>query len=450
MALAPSPLTPSYAISKAASFNMTQSLRALLASQGVRVHAVLTGPTDIEMTRGFEIPKASPEAVARAILDGKEFGEEDIFPDPMSASISESWRSGAVKANGTGERRLRGTTASQRIIPNGHVVSDGPHRPVCCSPGCQGQRTTGLERHVLSNGQRIRVADSTARRGILRLVTPSAASGSRTHMTANMRQAQPKAMTEQIRRRTMSDHKIGTREQWLSASADLLEREKQLSRLEDDLAQRRRDLPWVPVEKQYSLQTRDGAKSLPELFDGRTQLVVYHFMFGPSYAAGCPTNSSIADSINGLLPHLKARDVTMICVSGAPLEKLLAYQQRMGWGFTWASSYQSDFNYDFGVSSTEEATREWVTPLLEGGLPPIASQNAKASGTDVVSYIAEGFGFNAFARESDTVYHTYSCASRGVEFLMGYYPILDRTPMGRDEGDGFQTWLRRHDEYVVE
>jgi len=171
-------------------------------------------------------------------------------------------------------------------------------------------------------------------------------------------------------------------------------------------------------------------------------------MFGPDYAAGCPTNSSIADSFNGVLPHLEARDVTMICISGAPLEKLLAYREQMGWSFTWASSYQSDFSFDFGISGTEEATRAWVAPLLEDGLlPPIASQNASACGTDVVRYLAEGFGVNVFVRESDTVYHTYASTSRGVEFLMGYYPVLDRTPKGRDESDGFQLWLRRQDEY---
>jgi len=172
--------------------------------------------------------------------------------------------------------------------------------------------------------------------------------------------------------------------------------------------------------------------------------MIYHFMFGPTYASGCPTNSSIADSFNGLIPHLEARDVTMICVSGAPIEKLLAYKQRMGWSFNWASSYQTDFNYDLGVSSTVEAMRQWAT---EGGLPPIANQNANACGTDVVNYISEGFGFNTFARESDIVYHTYCGRGRGVEFLMGYYPILDRTPKGRDESQAFQTWLRRHDEY---
>jgi predicted dithiol-disulfide oxidoreductase (DUF899 family) len=246
----------------------------------------------------------------------------------------------------------------------------------------------------------------------------------------------------------MADRKIGTRQEWLAASAAVLAGEKELTRLGDELAQRRWDLPWVAVDKDYTLQTVRGAESLAELFDGRSQLVVYHFMFGPSYTAGCPTNSSIADSFNGIVPHLKARDVTMICVSGAPLGKLLDYQQRMGWSFTWASSFGSDFNYDLGVSSTEEEAREWVTPTPDGGLPPIASQNATACGTDLVSYLREGFGFNTFAREGKSVYRTYSSSSRGVEFLMGYYPILDRTPRGRDEGsNAFQTWLRRHDEY---
>jgi len=246
----------------------------------------------------------------------------------------------------------------------------------------------------------------------------------------------------------MADHKIGTRAEWLAATADLLEGEKDLIRVGDELAWKRQELPWVPVEKEYRFQTADGRRSLAELFDGRSQLVVYHFMFGPGYTAGCPTNSSIADSFDGVLPHLRARDVTMICVSRAPVEKLLAYRQRMGWGFPWVSAGESDFNADFGVSSTEEATRGWVTPMLEAGsLPPIAAQNASATGTDIVSYLAEGFGVNVFAREGNTVYHCYSSSARGVEFLMGYYPILDRTPKGRDEGDAFQTWLRRHDEY---
>jgi predicted dithiol-disulfide oxidoreductase (DUF899 family) len=183
-------------------------------------------------------------------------------------------------------------------------------------------------------------------------------------------------------------------------------------------------------------------------------------MFGPNYTAGCATCSSTADSFNGVLPHLEARDITMICISHAPLEKLLAYRQRMGWIFNWASSHESDFKFDFGVSVADGATHE--VPLLEAnevaafallndpsvreGLPPIVTENAAATGTDVVGYFREGHGVSAFARDSDSVYHCYSSYARGTEFLMGYYAILDRTPKGRDEDDGHM-WLRRHDEY---
>jgi predicted dithiol-disulfide oxidoreductase (DUF899 family) len=247
----------------------------------------------------------------------------------------------------------------------------------------------------------------------------------------------------------MTEYKTGTREEWVTARAVLLEREKELTAMSDAVAAQRRELPWVLVDKEYMFQTTDGPKTLVELFEDRSQLVVYHFMFGADYTAGCPTNSSIADSFNGVVPHLGARDVTLICVSGAPIDKLVAYRERMGWSFTWASSYHSDFNFDFGVSGTEEATRQWVEPMLDGGfLPPIATQNADACGVDVVRYLAEGFGVNTFAREGDTVYHTYASTSRGVEFLMGYYPILDRAPKGRDETNGFQMWLHRHDEYL--
>src|SRR5216683_7435392 len=186
----------------------------------------------------------------------------------------------------------------------------------------------------------------------------------------------------------MTSHRIGTREEWLAASARLLEREKELTRMGDELARQRRELPWVPVEKEYTLQTEDGARTLAELFNGRSQLVVYHFMFGPGYQAGCPSCSSTADSFNGVLAHLQARDVTMICVSRAPLDKLLAYRERMGWSFTWASSHESDFNFDFGVSASEEQTREWAAPMLDQ-LPPIAARNARDSGTDVVDYLTE-------------------------------------------------------------
>jgi predicted dithiol-disulfide oxidoreductase (DUF899 family) len=171
-------------------------------------------------------------------------------------------------------------------------------------------------------------------------------------------------------------------------------------------------------------------------------------MFGPSYEAGCPTNSSIADAVNGVLPHLHARDATMLFVSRAPLARLQAYKRRMGWRVPWISDGDSRFSYEYGFASTEEQTREWLVPMLESGkMPPIVEHNAEATGTDAVSYLSEGFGFNAFVLDEGVVYHTYATTARGVEFLMGYYPILDRAPHGRDEGEAFQTWLRRHDEY---
>jgi predicted dithiol-disulfide oxidoreductase (DUF899 family) len=244
----------------------------------------------------------------------------------------------------------------------------------------------------------------------------------------------------------MTVHETSTRQQWDAAKEDLLAREKELTRLEDELAAMRRALPWVAIEKQYTLETEAGPKTLAELFDGRSQLAVYHFMFGAEYAAGCPTNSSIADCFDPLVAHLQARDVTMICVSRAPLDKLLAYRQRMGWGFNWASSHDSDFSFDFGGSADKEATRAWLDPIVDQ-MPPIAAQNARACGVDLVTYLSEGFSFVTFALDGDTVHLTYSTAGRGVEFLMSYYSILDRVPGGRDEGDGFQTWLRRHDEY---
>jgi predicted dithiol-disulfide oxidoreductase (DUF899 family) len=245
----------------------------------------------------------------------------------------------------------------------------------------------------------------------------------------------------------MTDHKVGTREEWLAARAQLLVREKEHTRLGDEIARQRGELPWVRVEKEYRFDTDDGEQALAELFDGRSQLLVYHFMFGPSYEAGCPTCSSIADAVNGVLRHLHARDVTFVFVSQAPLEKLRAYKRRMGWSFPWVSSANSDFNVDLGFSSSEEQTRQWVAPILEQ-LPPIASHNASESGTDVVGYLTESQGFSAFVLDDGAVYHTYSTGARGVEFLMGYYAILDRAPKGRDEGDAFQVWLRRHDEYA--
>jgi predicted dithiol-disulfide oxidoreductase (DUF899 family) len=241
-------------------------------------------------------------------------------------------------------------------------------------------------------------------------------------------------------------HRIGTRDEWEAAREELLAREKEHTRLGDELARERRELPWIRVEKDYVLATDDGPRALADLFDGRSQLLIYHFMFGPSYEAGCPVNSSIADSIDGLIPHLNARDVTMLLVSQAPLEKLQAYRRRMGWDISWLSSADSDFNLDLGYSSSDEQTRAWVTRSA-GSLPPIVDLNARASGTDVVGYLTQSPGFSAFVLDGRTVYQSYSTGWRGLEFLMGYYPILDRTPKGRDEDEGFQLWIRRHDEY---
>ena len=244
----------------------------------------------------------------------------------------------------------------------------------------------------------------------------------------------------------MTSHKIVSREEWLAARAALLEREKEHTRMGDELSLERRELPWVAVEKQYTLRTADGPKTLPELFNGRSQLLIYHFMFGSNYEVGCPVNSSIADSFDSLIPHLKARDVTLIAVSGAPIQKLLAYRKRMGWRFDWASSFESDFNADVGFSSSLEQTRAAIEPILDE-LPAVAFRNAQEAGTDIYGYLTELFGFSAFTLEDGTVYQTYSTTGRGVEFLMPYYGFLDRAPKGRDEEEGWQLWIRRHDEY---
>src|SRR6266536_4047095 len=198
----------------------------------------------------------------------------------------------------------------------------------------------------------------------------------------------------------MTDHEVVSREAWAAAREELLAREKEHTRLGDELARQRRELPWVRVEKEYRFDTGEGPRTLAELFDGRSQLLVYHFMFGPSYEAGDPVNSSIADAVNGVLPHLHARDVTFVFVSQAPLEKLQAYKRRMGWSFPWVSSARTDFNLDLGFSRTEEQTREDVAPMMETALPPIVAHNASSTGTDIVGYLSEGFGFSTFVRDT--------------------------------------------------
>jgi predicted dithiol-disulfide oxidoreductase (DUF899 family) len=244
----------------------------------------------------------------------------------------------------------------------------------------------------------------------------------------------------------MTDHEVVGREEWQVARDELIAREKEQTRRADELARQRRELPWVAMEKEYRFDAEDGARTLAELFDGRSQLLVYHFMFGPTYEAGCPTCSSMVDGFDGLLPHLHARDVMLLLVSRAPVERLAAYKQRMGWSIPWVSSANNDFSFDVGASLHVEQVRENMPP--EGDLPPIAGHNAAATGTDLPEYIAELPAMSAFTLQDGAVYQTYGTTFRGVEFLMGYYPILDRAPKGRDEGESFQTWIRRHDEYA--
>jgi predicted dithiol-disulfide oxidoreductase (DUF899 family) len=243
----------------------------------------------------------------------------------------------------------------------------------------------------------------------------------------------------------MTDHKIVDHNDWAAARSELLALEKEHTRRGDDLARLRRDHPWTRIDTAYTFQTAAGPRTLPELFDGRSQLVVYSFMFGPDYEAGCPVCSSIADSFNGVLEHLKARDVTMICISRAPLEKLLAYRARMGWGFNWASSYESDFNFDFGRSLSKET----VATRFAGEPPTIPARLATECGTDVIGYMSEGPGLSVFTLSDGGIYLTYSTTARGLEPVMVYYGILDLVPRGRDEGNPADpTWMRRHDEFA--
>jgi len=262
----------------------------------------------------------------------------------------------------------------------------------------------------------------------------------------------------------MTKHMTGTRKDWLSARLELLKEEKELTQRSDEVARRRQELPWVRIDKEYRFETDEGSASLADLFRGRSQLLVYHFMFGPDYTAGCPACSAIADGFNGSVDHLANHDVTLAAVSRAPLAKLQAYKRRMGWSFPWASSLGSDFNLDFNVQITEKqqregeveynyrrerpaaeplagkTVREWESRDDEG---PVA-QVAAMTGTDLATYTRERPGMSAFALEDGVVYHTYSAYARGVDVLWSTYQWLDRAPRGRNE-TGF--WWRRHDEY---
>jgi predicted dithiol-disulfide oxidoreductase (DUF899 family) len=241
----------------------------------------------------------------------------------------------------------------------------------------------------------------------------------------------------------MPEHRIGTQEEWQTARDELLKEEKELTRRGDELAEKRRALPWVPVEKDYEFETTDGTMSLAELFDGHSQLLIYHFMFGPPYEAGCVACSSITDTLAPNVPHLAGRDTKLMLVSRAPLDTLQAYRERMGWDIDWASAGGTDFNLDIGFTSTEEQLK----PFLEGDIPPVVEQMAKASGTDPKGYVTEVPGLSAYTRSDGVVYRTYVSTARGLEPMMAYYFLLDRTPLGRQEEPGTEHWLRRHDEY---
>jgi predicted dithiol-disulfide oxidoreductase (DUF899 family) len=243
----------------------------------------------------------------------------------------------------------------------------------------------------------------------------------------------------------------GTREEWLEARVRLLEAEKELTRRSDELARRRQELPWVRVEKDYRFDTDEGGASLADLFAGRSQLLIYHFMLGPDYTAGCPSCSAIADGFNGSVVHLANHDVTLMAVSRAPIDAIQAYKRRMGWRFPWASSVSSDFNFDFNTSFTEEQQRSGAGSYNyrpTGGFAPSdegpVAQIAAACGVDVATYTREAPGMSAFALEDGVVYHTYSTYARGLDALWGMYPWLDRAPKGRNEPG---IWWRRHDEY---
>jgi predicted dithiol-disulfide oxidoreductase (DUF899 family) len=250
----------------------------------------------------------------------------------------------------------------------------------------------------------------------------------------------------------MTKHMSASREDWLAARLALLNDEKELTRQSDELARRRQALPWVRVDRAYRFDTDDGPASLADLFQGRSQLLIYHFMFGPDYAAGCPSCSAIADGFNGVAVHLANHDVTLSAVSRAPLAKLQAYKRRMGWSFPWASALDSDFNFDFEASISEAQQREGAfaynyqpgSATGPADVPAPVAEIAAGCGTDGLTFMRERPGVSAFALEDGVVYHTYSAYARGLDALWGMYRWFDRAPKGRNEAG---IWWRRHDEY---
>lgn len=253
----------------------------------------------------------------------------------------------------------------------------------------------------------------------------------------------------------MTTHKTGTRDEWRRARVELLQAEKALTRQSDEVARRRQALPWVPIDKTYQFDTEEGQASLQDLFRGRSQLLVYHFMFGPDYTAGCPSCSAIADGFNGITTHLANHDVMLWAVSRAPLDKLQAYRERLGWTFPWASSFGSDFNFDFSVGFTEVQQHEEGIDYNFQHEPPIprdapddptrgAALFARMAGTDEATFTRERPGMSAFVLDAGVLYHTYSTYARGLDALWSMYPWLDRAPLGRNESGA---WWRRRDEY---
>jgi len=241
----------------------------------------------------------------------------------------------------------------------------------------------------------------------------------------------------------MPDHRIGTQEEWQAARDELLKEEKELTHRGDELTKKRQELPWVAVEKDYEFETVDGKKSLADLFDGNSQLLVYHFMFGPPYDRGCIACSSITDTLAPNVPHLAAKDTKLMLVSRAPLDRLQEYRKRMGWEIDWVSAGGTDFNRDIGFTATEDELK----PFLEGEIPPVVKQMAEATGTDPKGYVTEAPGLSAYTLSDGVVYRTYVSTARGLEPTMAYYFLLDRTASGRNEVPGESHWLRRHDEY---
>lgn len=253
----------------------------------------------------------------------------------------------------------------------------------------------------------------------------------------------------------MTTHATGTRQQWLAARLDLLQAEKQFTRQGDALARQRQALPWVRIDKAYRFDTDEGSATLADLFQGRSQLLVYHFMFGPDYRAGCPSCSAIADGFNGIAVHLAHHDVTLAAVSRAPLARLQEYKRRMGWTFPWASSHGGDFNFDFNIAFTEQQQREGSIEynyargghaMDEAQVPEPVARIAASCGTDAATYARDRPGLSAFVCEDGVVYHTYSTYARGLDALWGMYPWLDRAPRGRNESG---IWWKRHDEYAA-